>query len=343
MVRRKRRRRNDAQPDVDAGLLAEPDRDGAPDLDDALGDDESEFETPSQTGGSVDSVFQMETMSPPVILMSPWDEDSPPGPDPDDPGGTADDTDPMDDPDDAATAAVPEPVPEDDEGEAEVEDTGEMADADADAPFYDDEDTGEDQGDDEDAGEEQGEEEDAGEEQGDDEADAEDEGDDEDAEQDATSGDFVVPDEDEPEFDEADAAAPPAAPASDESERGDMPVSTQEKLQEAIASINEAIPDLNGVMVASKEGFPIAHDFAPDEGDRLAAMAASALGLGRRITASAGLGEFEEAAAWGSDGCLLVLAAGEESVLALRVPAGANLGLVRIEARNALGVIAGLL
>ncbi len=157
------------------------------------------------------------------------------------------------------------------------------------------------------------------------------------------SGDFVVPDEDEPEFHETDAAAPPAAPASDESERGDMPVSTQEKLQETIASINEAIPDLNGVMVASKEGFPIAHDFAPDEGDRLAAMAASALGLGRRITASAGLGGFEEAAAWGSDGCLLVLAAGEESVLALRVPAGANLGLVRIEARNALGVIAGLL
>jgi hypothetical protein len=130
---------------------------------------------------------------------------------------------------------------------------------------------------------------------------------------------------------------------SDESQNGEMPVSTQEKLQETIASIHEAIPDLNGVMVASKEGFPIAHDFAPEESDRLAAMAATALGLGRRITETAGLGGFEEAVVWGTAGCLLVLAAGDGGVLALGMPSGTNLGLVRIEARNAVGVVAGLL
>jgi len=246
-------------------------------LDESFLEEAAETERPrrdgrSETSGSVESVFQVETTSPPVILMSPWlgNPLSMPEADLGDPYG----------PPSPPTNAGP---PEED-----------VISEEAAAP-----------------------------------------------EENAVPDESVVP-EDAVDTEDAEADDRQNEPSAG-SQNGEMPVSTQEKLEETIASIREAIPDLNGVMVASKEGFPIAHDFAAEESDRLAAMAATALGLGRRVTETAGLGGFDEAVVWGSEGCLVVLAAGAEGVLALSVPSGANLGLVRIEARNAVGIVAGLL
>lgn len=107
--------------------------------------------------------------------------------------------------------------------------------------------------------------------------------------------------------------------------------------------MRRSIPELHGVMVASVDGLPVAHDFPPEEADRISAMAATALGLGTRITQRASLGGLREAVIRGEHGHLVVYPAGSTAVLVLSGPPDSNLGLMRIEAREAAGQIKALL
>lgn len=99
--------------------------------------------------------------------------------------------------------------------------------------------------------------------------------------------------------------------------------------------MRRAIPELHGVMIASVDGLAIAHDFSDADADRVAAMAATALGLGTRITERTNLGQLAESVIRGDRGYLVVYAAGDEAVLVMSGPIDSNLGLMRIEARLA--------
>lgn len=105
----------------------------------------------------------------------------------------------------------------------------------------------------------------------------------------------------------------------------------QEELNRLIAQIRKQIPELNGVMIASTDGLSVAYDFPDTEAQQVAALAATAYGLGARVTEGAHLGELYEAVFRGSQGYLCVYEAGE-SMLVLSAPTSANLGLMRIEA-----------
>ncbi|GAA6731840.1 roadblock/LC7 domain-containing protein [Thermus brockianus] len=109
----------------------------------------------------------------------------------------------------------------------------------------------------------------------------------------------------------------------------------QEEIQTLIRSLREAVPEVSGVMVASADGLPMVHDFPEGEAARIAAMAATSLGLGKRIATTLRLGEFQETVIRGQNGYFVVYEAGEKGVLALALPTGANLGLVHLEAREA--------
>lgn len=112
-------------------------------------------------------------------------------------------------------------------------------------------------------------------------------------------------------------------------------MSRMEAIQELIRNLKMAVPEILGVMVASQDGLPMAHDFLEAEAPRIAAMAATSLGLGKRITATLRLGDFQEVVVRGEGGYLVVYEAGEKGVLAVTTPQGANLGLVHLEAREA--------
>ncbi len=116
---------------------------------------------------------------------------------------------------------------------------------------------------------------------------------------------------------------------------GDNQLSKSAQLDQVIAGMRRAIPELNGMMIASVDGLAIAHDFAEGDADRVAAMAATALGLGTRITERTDLGQLAESVIRGDRGYLVVYSAGEEAVLVLSGPITSNLGLMRIEARLA--------
>lgn len=120
-------------------------------------------------------------------------------------------------------------------------------------------------------------------------------------------------------------------------------MSKQEELGRVIYDMRRSIPELHGVMIASTDGLSIAHDFPEAEAEKIAAMAATALGLGKRITERTNLGGLHEAVIRGDYGYLVVYAAGDNAVLVLSAPVSANLGLMRIEARSSSAMVSQVL
>jgi predicted regulator of Ras-like GTPase activity (Roadblock/LC7/MglB family) len=108
-----------------------------------------------------------------------------------------------------------------------------------------------------------------------------------------------------------------------------------EALKNHIETLRNAIPELKGVLLASNEGLPIAHSLSgSSDPNRLAAMAAAASSLGRRITDSMSMAALGEVSIQGDEGALFVYSAGTKAVLAVLGPQGSNAGLIHLESRQ---------
>ncbi len=108
-----------------------------------------------------------------------------------------------------------------------------------------------------------------------------------------------------------------------------------EILKNHIETLRDAIPELKGVLLASNEGLPIAHSFSNGaDPNRVAAMAAAASSLGRRIGDSLSVGTLGEISIRGEEGWLFIYSAGK-AVLAVLAPQASNAGLIHMEARTA--------
>ena len=108
-----------------------------------------------------------------------------------------------------------------------------------------------------------------------------------------------------------------------------------EAFQSNVEGLRAAIPELRGVLLASTEGLPIAHSLSNGaDANRVAAMAAAASSLGRRVSDSLNTGSFEAVTVSGADGQLFLYSTGGKGVLAVMGPAGCNAGLVHLEARD---------
>jgi len=103
-------------------------------------------------------------------------------------------------------------------------------------------------------------------------------------------------------------------------------------LESMVTELRRALPEIRGAVVASADGLPIVSQ--AEDAARLAAMAATALGLGKRIAETTHLGPLEENVVRGRDGYVVVYAVGQQGVLALIAPADVNLGLLHLEARD---------
>lgn len=123
-----------------------------------------------------------------------------------------------------------------------------------------------------------------------------------------------------------------------------MTISKQEQLQNALRDLRSAIPDVRGAMIATVDGLPIAQTFTDNtDAGRVAAMAATALGLGKRINDTLGTGDLSEMSVSGSMGQVYIYATGRKGVLAVVAPSGMNLGLLHMEARDTAGRVASIL
>lgn len=108
-----------------------------------------------------------------------------------------------------------------------------------------------------------------------------------------------------------------------------------DQLQKCLDELRSAIPELRGVMLASTEGLPIAHSLTNGtDPARMAAMAAAASSMGRRLSDILYAGSLEEISVAGSDGQIFLYSAGTKGILAVLGPSGCNAGLVHLEARS---------
>ena len=109
-----------------------------------------------------------------------------------------------------------------------------------------------------------------------------------------------------------------------------------EALKNQLEALRSAIPELKGVLLASNEGLPIAHSLSNgSDPNRVAAMAAAASNLGRRVSESLSAGTLGEVSIQADEGALFVYAAGTKAVLAVISQQGGNAGLIHLEARSA--------
>jgi predicted regulator of Ras-like GTPase activity (Roadblock/LC7/MglB family) len=108
-----------------------------------------------------------------------------------------------------------------------------------------------------------------------------------------------------------------------------------EALKGHIEALRNAIPELKGVLLASNEGLPIAHSLSNgSDPNRVAAMAAAASSLGRRVSENMSAGTLGEVSIQAEEGALFVYSAGTKAVLAVLSPQGGNAGLIHLEARS---------
>ena len=98
--------------------------------------------------------------------------------------------------------------------------------------------------------------------------------------------------------------------------------------------LRTSIPDLRGVMVASVDGLPVAHDLRDADAAGAAAMAATAAGLGKRLIEDFDIGEFAESVVRADSGYFVVYSAGPTAVLACIATDAVNLGRLHLEARR---------
>jgi hypothetical protein len=85
---------------------------------------------------------------------------------------------------------------------------------------------------------------------------------------------------------------------------------------------------MDGIVLVSKMSADV-------NADRVGAVAATIMGVTRRVSGELRMGVPEETIIKSNNGLFMVLPSGEHSLLAVSLREGANLGLVRIEARDA--------
>jgi len=119
-------------------------------------------------------------------------------------------------------------------------------------------------------------------------------------------------------------------------------MSRKEQFVTIIQELRGNVPDITGIMIASVDGLAIATDFPEEEAARVAAMSASAIGLGNRITKTTELGNMIDMMIEGNNELLIIYMAGPGAILALRAPRRANLGLIRLEGPKAAKEVADL-
>src|SRR5258708_31016902 len=107
-----------------------------------------------------------------------------------------------------------------------------------------------------------------------------------------------------------------------------------DQIQKDLDNLRAAVPELTGVLLATNDGKPLAYAVADNENaNRLAAMAAAASSLGKRVSVSMSAGTLNEVSLSGSEGQIFLYNAAGKGVLVVMGPTGANTGLIHLEAR----------
>lgn len=116
----------------------------------------------------------------------------------------------------------------------------------------------------------------------------------------------------------------PSAPVSEG-------LSTGPGLEPPLRALEQRVPDLRGVVLATRDGLAVASTMPGESTERVAAMAASVVALADQVMGDPAAAGRSTTIVRGAAGCLFVHPAGSGTVLAARSAAAPNLGLVSVE------------
>lgn len=116
-----------------------------------------------------------------------------------------------------------------------------------------------------------------------------------------------------------------------------MNQSNSKMMLERLRGFEGKTPDIEASAIVSVDGLTIASSFPLGvEEDRVSAMSASMLNIGRRISSELDRGKLDEVYIQGNDGYILLMSMGNEVLLSVIARQQAKLGLVFLEMRKAI-------
>jgi uncharacterized protein len=110
--------------------------------------------------------------------------------------------------------------------------------------------------------------------------------------------------------------------------------SAEDRVRAELRLIRDNVAGVHGSLVATNDGFLVAHDIPDIEPTAVAALAATTRSLASRTTESTGRGEFREAISRGRQGYLVVYAAGRSTLLAVVGTTDLNIGMLHYQTRE---------
>jgi uncharacterized protein len=110
----------------------------------------------------------------------------------------------------------------------------------------------------------------------------------------------------------------------------------QQALVDRMRVLQRSSPEVEAAALISPDGLIIASALTSDINvDRISAMSASILSLGEGISKETALGLLEQVHIQGSDGHIVLMAAGEKAVLTALITAQAKMGVLLMDMRHA--------
>jgi uncharacterized protein len=122
-------------------------------------------------------------------------------------------------------------------------------------------------------------------------------------------------------------------------------LSKTDQLNDVLDSLSRNMGgDVNGAAVVSTDGIVFASRMGNDINvDRVSAIAATTLGISRRVARDLQLGDNNETIINCANGFFLVIPVNERCLLAVNLRKGGNLGMIRLEAVDAASKINGIM
>ncbi|MAT38255.1 MAG: hypothetical protein CL946_01485 [Ectothiorhodospiraceae bacterium] len=89
------------------------------------------------------------------------------------------------------------------------------------------------------------------------------------------------------------------------------------------------VPEVIGVLLVSADGLPIVHELKPGiNAERISAMVATAVNLGKKVSPTVGIGEVGEVTINASEGNLFLYIVNQSVTLAILTPNEVNMGMI---------------
>lgn len=113
-----------------------------------------------------------------------------------------------------------------------------------------------------------------------------------------------------------------------------MDAAIYQRLEAPLEELSLATRGIRGCLLATADGVTIAQRNLEDQAESLAALSASALGIGRKISTVGECGQLEEICFKGIDGWVSVVAVGNRAVLSTVAHEGCSIGMVMYYSRK---------